>query len=138
MVTPSSMLAPLTLERQGAVKAPTGQRILYWSRPWNPDPDALLRRRILDLLSTPGPSRDARWSWWQLRVAVGGRTPIERVRAAVDASIDAGDVVEVWVARVGRQQPRHLLILTTDWGRPGLGEVIAARGQERIVQEIAR
>lgn len=50
-------------------------------------------------------------SWWQVRQALGGPATRNDVRAAVDALLAAGSLVEVWlVVRNGRRVPHALCL----------------------------
>ncbi len=50
-------------------------------------------------------------SWWETRQRVGGRVTADAFRDAVDARTADGRLIEVWLARVGRRQPAHTLLI---------------------------
>lgn len=114
--------------QQGASKATaSGGLIEVGNHPTPPDPHARLIARIMDLIArgkrwgyedAGRPDPEHQWwiwpgvcPWWEARQGIGGRTPSERFRRAVDDLLTEGRLIEVWLVQRDDRTAPHLLMI---------------------------
>ena len=128
-------------EATKGIAAPTIRSVV---RPWQPllqDDAVRVRIRTVLACSTEqffggAGGSDRPWSWWMLRHVLGGAVDTVRFRRFIDEMIAEGLLVEV-IQRAGvRLTPRHLLILTEQWGEYALhpGTLLTVRGRTDVLR----
>jgi hypothetical protein len=94
-----------------------------------------MKRRILEILRKKHFRTEPGWATWTIvHEQLGGRVGTPEMRATADELLEGGELIEVWLVRVGSMVP-HALVLA-DWPFPKGHLVIQARGRPELIRRM--